>query len=154
MTNIIKIHAIHKYLTVQSSTTLVLMLCITHLTMPNAMLYKLPSSTLRKYQTIENICTKCILNKNRYLSSSWVLKKLHWLPITKDRTQNPKYLQDLISIKSNTQDNMWSNNTGTMLHTHQKSRTKPLQHGTSGILHQHCGTSYQNSSKIYQPWTS
>ena len=29
----------------------------------------------------------------------------------------PKYLQDLISLKMKTQDNMQSSNTGTMLHT-------------------------------------
>ena len=48
---------------------------------------------------------------------------------TKDRIQDlmttfkcingmaPKYVQDLISIKNKTQDNMCSNNTGTILHT-------------------------------------
>ena len=66
MANIIKIHAGCKYLTVQSCTTLVLMLCITYLDYANAMLYGLPSSTLRKYQTIQNSCTKLILNKDRY----------------------------------------------------------------------------------------
>ena len=70
MANIIKICAIHKYLTVQSCTTLVLMLCITHLDYANVMLYSLSSSTQRKYQTIQNSCTQPILNKNRYLSSS------------------------------------------------------------------------------------
>ena len=81
MANIIKICAIHKYLTVQSCTTLVLMLCITHLDYANAVLYGLPSSILRKYQTIQNIFTKFVLNKNRYSISSWALKKLHWLCI-------------------------------------------------------------------------
>ena len=96
-----------------------LMLCITHLDYANAMLYGLPSSTRRKYQTIQNTYTKCVLNKNRYSSSSWALKKLHWLPI-QQRIEHkilmttfkcitgiaPKYLQDLISIRNNTQDNM------------------------------------------------
>ena len=77
MANIIKIHGICKYLTVQSCTTLVLIPCITHLDYTNAILYGLPSSTLRKYQTIQNSCAKLILNKDRYSSSSWVLKKLH-----------------------------------------------------------------------------
>ena len=81
MANIIKMCAIWKYLTVQSCTTLVLMLCITHLDYANTMLYGLPSITLRKYQTIQNICAKLVLNKNRYSSSLWALKKLHWLPI-------------------------------------------------------------------------
>ena len=69
MANIIKIHAIWKYLTVQSCTILVLMICITHLDYANAMLYGVPSSTLRKYQTIKNICAKLVLNKNTYSRS-------------------------------------------------------------------------------------
>ena len=81
MANIINIHAIQKYLTVQSCTTLIPMLCITHLDYANAMLYGPPSSTLRKYQTVQNACAKHILNKNRYSRSLWALKKLHWLPI-------------------------------------------------------------------------
>ena len=51
MTNLIKICAIQKYLTVQTYTTLALMLCITHLNYANAILYGLPKSTLGKYQT-------------------------------------------------------------------------------------------------------
>ena len=106
------------------------MLCITHLSYVNAMLYGLPSTTLQKYQTIHNICAKLILNKNRYLSASWVLKKLYWLSIQQRIEYKilmttfkcitgmaPKYLQDLISIKNNTWDNMHSNNTGTILYT-------------------------------------
>ena len=130
MAKIKKICAICKYLTVQSCTTLVLMFCITHLDYANAMLYGLPSNTLRKYQTIKNSCTKLILNKNRYSRSSWLLKKLHWLPIQQRiehkimmttfkciASMAPKYLQNLISLKTNTWDNMQSSNTGTMLHT-------------------------------------
>ena len=129
MANIIKISATWKYLTVQSCTILVLMLCITNLDYANAMLYGLPSSTLRKYWTIQNICAKLVLNKNRYLSSSWALRKLYWLPI-QQRIEHkilmitfkcitgitPKYLQDLIFIKNSTWDNMQSNNTGIILH--------------------------------------
>ena len=53
MANIIRIRAIRKYLTVQSCTMLVLMLCITHFDYANAMLYGLLSSTLRKYHAIQ-----------------------------------------------------------------------------------------------------
>ena len=110
--NIIKIHAICKYQTVQSCTTLVLVFCITHLNYANAMLYGLPSTTLGKYQTIQNICAKLIPKQNRYSSSLWALRKLHWFPI-QQRTEYgilrtmfkcitgtaPKSLQNLISIK-------------------------------------------------------
>ena len=129
MANIIKIHAIQKYLTVQSCTTLVLMLCIFHLDYANVMLYDLPSNTLRKFQTIQNICAKLVLDKNWYSSSSWALKKLHWLPIQQWTEHKilmttfkcitgiaPKYLWDLICIRNSTWDNMQSNNTGIILH--------------------------------------
>ena len=83
---------------------------------------KIPNHTKQLHQTYPK--------QKRYLSSSWVLKKLHWLPI-QQRIEHkilmttfkcitgmaPKYLQDLISLQSNTWDNMWSINTGTMLHT-------------------------------------
>ena len=58
------------YLTVQTCTTLILMSCITQLDYANAILYGLPKSTLEKYQTIQNMCTKLVLNKNKYSSSS------------------------------------------------------------------------------------
>ena len=132
MANIIKIHAIWKYLTVQSCSTLILMFCITHLDYANAMLCGLPSSTLRKYQTIQNTCTKLVLNKNRYSSFSSALKKLHWIPIQQNIEHKipmttfkcitgiaPKYLWYLVSINNNTWDNMQSNETGIILHTPQ-----------------------------------
>ena len=89
------------------------MLCIAHLDYANAMLYGVPSNTQRKYKTILNTCTNLVLNKNRYSSSSWALKKLHWLPI-QQRIEHkilmttfkcitgiaPKYLQDLINKKN------------------------------------------------------
>ena len=151
MANIIKLCAICKYLTVQSYTTLVLMFCITYIDYSNAMLYGLPSSTLRKSQTIQN--TKFILNKNRYLSSLWVLKKLHWLPI-QQRIEHkilmttfkcitdmaPKYLQDLMSIKSKTWVNMQPNNTGTMLHTpkvkYQTFTAQSFRYSTPTLMNQ------------------
>ena len=167
MANIIKICAICKYLTVQSCTTLVLMLCITHLDYANAMLYGLPSNTLRKYQTIQNSCTKLILNKNRYSSSSWALKKLHWLPI-QQRIEH-KILDDSIQMhhwhgtKVLTGPNQLKKqhmgqyaNLATLApcYTHQSQ----VSNLCSMVLQVFCTNimepSYQNSSKIHQPWTS
>ena len=153
MVTIKKIHAICKYLTVQSCTTLVLMLCITHLNYAHAILYSLPSTTLRKYQPIQNIYTKPVLNKNRYSSSSWALKKLHWLSIQQRieykiltttlkciTSLAPKFLQDLISIKNNTWDNMCSNNTSTILHTpkvkYQTFAAWSFRHSTTTLWNQ------------------
>ena len=142
------------------------MLCITNLDHANAMLYGLPSSTLRKYQTIQNSCAKLILNKNRYLHSSWALKKLPGFHTTKDKHKiltttfkcitdmAPKYLHDLIMSIKTTHGTISDLTTQAPCYTDQKSSTIPLQHGPSCILHQHYETSYQSSSKIHQPWTS
>ena len=162
MANIIKIWAIHKYLTVQSCTTLVLMLCITHLDYANAMLYSLPLSTLRKYQTIQNTCTKLILNKERYLSSSWALKNLYWLSI-QQRIEHKiltttfkcitgmasKYLQAIISIKT-THRTICDLATQAPCYTHQKSSTKPLQHSP----HVFCTNIMEAITKIHQRFTN
>ena len=163
MANIIKICAICKCLTVQSCTTLVLMFCSTHLDYANAMLYGLPSSALRKYQTIQNSCTKLILNKNRYLSSAWALKKLHWLPIQQRiehkilttifkciTSMAPKYLQDLISIKSNTWDSMQFNNTGTILHIPESW----VPNLCSMVFHIFHTNIMEQVTKIHQPFTN
>ena len=81
MANITKTHAIQKYLKVQSCTTLVLMLCITYFDYANAMLFGLPSSTLRKYQTI---CAKHVLVNSLFkvLSNfpSWYLFSIRLMP--------------------------------------------------------------------------
>ena len=81
ITNLIKICAICKYLTEQTCTTLILMFCITLLDYANAILYGLLKSTLQKYQAIQIMCAKLVLNKNKYSSTSSALKKLHWFPI-------------------------------------------------------------------------
>ena len=163
MANIIKFHSVFKYLTVQSCSTLVLMLYITHIDYANAILYGLPSRTLRKYQTIQNSCAKLILNKNRYLSSSWVLKKLHWLPIQQRMGHKilmtifkcitgmaSKSLQDLISIKKNRWDSMQSNNTGTILHTpkvkYQMFAAQSFLYSTPNIM--------ESVTKIHQRFTN
>ena len=127
MTNLIKICAIQKCLTVQMCTTLVVMLCI-NLDYANAILYGLPKSTPGKYQTIQNMCAKLVLSRKKYSNSSLALKKSHWLPIEqrieyKILTSTfkcitgtaPKYLQDLINTKENRRDNMHSNSNGITL---------------------------------------
>ena len=56
----------------------------------------------------------------------------------------PKYLQDPTSIKQ-THMTICALTTLAPYYTHEKSSAKPLQHGPSGITHQHCGISYQRS---------
>ena len=89
MANFIKIKSICKYITQETCTTLLLMLCMSHLDYLNAVLYGISNKTLNKYQRIQNMCAKLALDKSKYDSSTESLKTLHWLPIQKQiRVQN------------------------------------------------------------------
>ena len=112
MTNFIKVKSICKHITSDACTTLVLILCISHLDHSNSLLYGLPNKTIKRYQIIQNICSKLVLGRPKYSSSTEALKCLHWLPIQQRITYKiglltskyikkvaPKYLQELITIK-------------------------------------------------------
>ena len=113
MLNFIKIKAIRPSLTAAACHTLVLMLCISHLDYADALLYGMTKKLKSKYQRIQNMCAKLVLNKKRYDSTTNCLKELHWLPI-EQRIQHkillithkalsgqaPKYIQELIKIKT------------------------------------------------------
>ena len=83
MANVIKIKPIHKYITREAYTTLVLMLYMSHLDYSNVLFYGLPNKTIQRYQVIQNICAKLVLGRPKYSSSTQALKCLHWLPILK-----------------------------------------------------------------------
>ena len=80
MVNFIKVKSIHKYITWEACTTLLMMLCMSHLDYSNAVLYGMPNKTPNKYQRIQNMCAKLVLGKSKYDSSTESLKALHWLP--------------------------------------------------------------------------
>ena len=118
----LKSGSIHKYNTWEACTTLLLMLCMSHLDYSNAVLYGIPNKILNKYHRIQNMCTKLVLGKSKYDSSTQSLKALHWLPIwqwiefdiltlTHKCINNsaPRYLQELISVKEQKRENMRSN---------------------------------------------
>ena len=128
MANFIKIKSICKYITKEACTTLVLMLCMSHLDYSNALLYGLLNKTIKRYQVIQNICAKLVLGRPKYSSSTKALKSLHWLPIQQRITYKiglltfkcinkaaPKYLQELISIREPIWENMRLNNKGPIL---------------------------------------
>ena len=128
MANFIKIKSIHKYITREACTTLVLMLCMSHLDYSIALLYGLPNKTIKRYQVIQNICAKLVLGRPKYSSSTKALKCLHWLPLQQRITYKiglltfkcinkaaPKYLQELITIRKPTWENMRSKNTSPTL---------------------------------------
>ena len=128
MANFIKVRSICKYITWEACTTLLLMLCMSHLDYSNAVLYGIPNKTLNKYQRIQNMCVKLVLGKSKYDSSTESLKALHWLPIWQwiefkiltlihkcINKSAPRYLQELISVKEQKRENMRSNSMGVLV---------------------------------------
>ena len=128
MADFIKIKSTHRYITKEAYTTLVIMLCMSHLDYSNALLYGVPKKTIKRYQVIQNMCAKLVLGRSKYSSSTEALKCLHWLPIQWRITYKiglltfkcinkvaPRYLQELITIRKPTQDNMRSNTIGPIL---------------------------------------
>ena len=126
--NFIKIKSIHKYITQEACTTLLLMLCMSHLDYLNAELYGIPDKTLNKYQRIQNMSAKLARGKSKYDSSIESLKTLHWLPIHQQiefkilvlshkciNNSAPRYLQELISVKQQKRENRRSNSMGVLL---------------------------------------
>ena len=83
MLNFIKIKAIRPSLTAATCHTLVLMLYISHLDYANALLYGMTKKLKSKYQRIQNMCAKLVLNKQKYNTTTNCLKEMHWLPIEK-----------------------------------------------------------------------
>ena len=117
------------------ANTLVLMLCISHLDYANALLYGMTKKLKSKYQRIQNMCAKLVLNKKKYDSATKCLQELHWLPI-KQRIQNtqtkhkilqmthkalsgqaPKYIQELIQIKTSCRQLRSGHSGRTLVHT-------------------------------------
>ena len=62
---------------VESSTELVVSLCLSHLDYSNSILAGLPDITNKQVQRIHNYGTKLVLGKTRYDSSKQALAELH-----------------------------------------------------------------------------
>ena len=111
MLNYFKIRSIRPLLDVPTTACLCLSLCISCLDYCNSVFYRLPDTTLNRFQRIQNMCARLTLRRGRRDSITECLKELHWLPI-KQRIQykililthkcvnkiGPKYLQDLIHL--------------------------------------------------------
>ena len=109
MINFLKIRRIRHLLNTDTTASLCLSLCISHLDYCNAVLYNIPKVTLDKLQHIQNMCACLVLRKSKRDSISECLKQLHWLPV-KQRVhfkilvltykclhgQGPAYLIDLL----------------------------------------------------------
>ena len=75
------IRLIHRYLTKDAATKLVLALVISHLSYCNSILYGLPDCDINKFQQIQNMCAKLVLKCNTIDSATKSLRDLYWLPI-------------------------------------------------------------------------
>ena len=79
MANFIKIRSFQDYLSTEACTTLILMLCITHIDYANAILFRSTAKVTNKFQSLQNMSAKLILRRPKYSSSMESLYKLHWL---------------------------------------------------------------------------
>ena len=70
MANFVIICNIHKFLTKDACTTLVLGLCISHLDYTNAVFYGLPEKTISHLQRIQAMCAKLTLEKSKFDSTT------------------------------------------------------------------------------------
>ena len=55
MANFIKIRSIQDYLSTEACTTLVLMLCITHIDYANAILFRSTAKVINRFQSLQNM---------------------------------------------------------------------------------------------------
>ena len=110
--NFIRIRRICHLLSQETTATLLLSLCVSHLDYCNSILYGLPDNTIGKMQHIQNMCVCLVLRRNKCNSATVCLASLHWLPIKQRikfklciltykllHNEGPKYLQDLLHHK-------------------------------------------------------
>ena len=81
--NIRNISKIRKFLTEESTKTVVHALVISRMDFCNSLLYGLPKKLLKKIQMIQNTAARLVYNCNRYDHITSVLKQLHRLPVEK-----------------------------------------------------------------------
>ena len=102
---------IRRYLSHDSTKTLVHALVTSRLDYCNSLLHGLPVNRLAKMQRLQNACARMIIRTSRRSHITSVLKELHWLPVHRRiqykimsqtfraiHHQAPDYLSDLLSI--------------------------------------------------------
>lgn len=100
---------IRKYLTEDTTRTLIYAFVMSRLDYCNSLLIDLPTTSLQQLQKIQNGAARVICGANRYQPTTPLLIKLHWLPIkqrivyktlvlvyTSLQGTAPTYLSDLI----------------------------------------------------------
>ena len=119
MLNFLRIKSIRHLLDEDTTMTLCLSLCISHLDYCNSALYGLPGISINKLQHIQKMCACLVLRKSKYESATQALRDLHWLPIRQRivfiltykcvHGIGPLYLQKLIVKTQPSRSNLRSN---------------------------------------------
>ena len=121
--NLYNISRIRKYLSRDSTETLIHSFITNRLDHCNGLLYGLPNSQLCKLQRVQNAAARLVYRAPRFCHTSPLLLELHWLPV-KFRIvfkivlitfkaiygHAPKYINDLILVKQKSNYSLRSNN--------------------------------------------
>ena len=78
---IYNIRRIRKYLSQQSTETLVHAFITSRLDYCNGLLYGLPDCLLNKLQRVQNACPRLIFKEQKFCGVTPLIYELHWLPI-------------------------------------------------------------------------
>ena len=102
---------IRKFLTVQSTKTLIHAFVSSHLDYCNALLFALPKYQLDRLQKVQNAAARVIFQIAKFDHITPALIDLHWLPVTfrvqfklllfvykSLHSQSPSYIKDLLSL--------------------------------------------------------
>ena len=109
MMNFMHIRSIRHLPDINTTASLCLSLCISHIDYCNSLLYGIPQVSLQKLQRVQNMCARLVLRRQKMDSTTSCLRDMHWLPV-KQRIHykiltltykschgiGPKYLQELI----------------------------------------------------------
>ena len=106
------IKQIRKFLTTQSTKTLIHAFVSSHLDYCNALLFGLPKYQLDRLQELQNAAARVIFRIAKFDPITPALIDLHWLPVTFRvqfklllfvyktlHNQSPSYIKDLLSLK-------------------------------------------------------
>ena len=99
MVNFMRIRSIRHLLDTDTTASLCLSLCISHIDYCNSLLYGIPQSSLKKLQRVQNMCARLVLRRSKTDSATSCLRDLHWLPVKYRIHYNgigPGYLQQMI----------------------------------------------------------
>ena len=117
------IRRIRKYLSIETTRTLVHAVVIGRLDYCNSLLYGLPMKSISKLQRVKNAAARLITNTPRYDHVTPVLRSLHWLPVKERVTFKiltlsfkaihglaPDYIQSLVTLQCPSRYSLRRNN--------------------------------------------